>query len=218
MGIWKRILFSAGCFLSLAVHAAAQTPSTRADVSGMIGWLGSEFSTGQPRYSTRWDSAFHGSVEAGWHWTEHLKTEIDFGAATETRAFFSDVRVVNNAPVYQPVHRTISKKTIGIGQQYQFLRNAWFHPHLAVGANITWERRTDEYQPFVVFDPVTRISRVIEDRRRLGPETDVVVRPYVAGGFKAYMTRRAFFRSDLRVAFKSRAHEALARLGFGVDF
>lgn len=204
--------------LAAAADAVAQAPSAQGDVSGMVGWLGSEFSTGEPRYSSRWDSTFFGSAGAGWHWTEHLKTEIDFGASTDGRAFYAEQSVINGTPLYRSIHRTFSKKTIGIGQQYQFFRNAWFHPHLAVGANVTWERRTDEYQPYYTYDPVTRINRLIDERRLVGPETDVTVRPYVAGGFKGYMSRRAFFRSDLRVAFRSRAHEVLVRFGFGVDF
>lgn len=218
MGIRTNLLLSVACLLSVTAGASAQTPSTRGDVSGLVGWLGSEFSTGEPRYSSRWDSSFHGALVAGWHWTDHLKTEVDFGANTLGRAFLSEQYTLHGVPLYRSIHRTFSKKAIGIGQQYQFFRNAWFHPHLAAGAHVVWERRTDEYQPYYIYDPVARINRLVDDRHLAGPETDVTVRPYVAGGFKAYLSRRAFFRNDLRVAFKKDAHEALLRFGFGMDF
>jgi hypothetical protein len=32
------------------------------------------------------------------------------------------------------------------------------------------------------------------------------------------MSRRAFFRTDLRLTFRSRVDEVLMRFGFGVDF
>ena len=183
----------------------------------MVGWVFTTFRTPPPRLDPRWAGSWFAAVGAGWHWTEHLKTEIDFGAGNTARMYFSEPRSdYRNSP--QPVHRSFSKKVIGVGQQYQFLHNAWFHPHVAVGANVTWERRVDEYQPFIFYDTGTAIPRSIDDRRPPSRATDVVVRPYVAGGFKAYLSRRAFFRSDLRVAFKKHAHEGMLRFGFGADF
>ena len=48
--------------------------------------------------------------------------------------------------------------------------------------------------------------------------TSTEVRPFVATGFKAYMTQRAFFRSDVRVGVRDGVDEVLLRFGFGVDF
>ena len=40
----------------------------------------------------------------------------------------------------------------------------------------------------------------------------------LGAGFKAYVTQRAFLRSDVRFLFSDRLEEALLRFGFGVDF
>jgi hypothetical protein len=165
-----------------------------------------------------WDSTLFGSIGAGWHWTDHLKTEVDFGGGTEGHAFLVSPIVVNGQQLNRPIHRRFSRRNVGISQQYQFFRNAWFHPHIAVGSHLAWDRHADEIEAVFAFDPVTRSSRVVEPPRRESPETDFVVRPFVAGGFKAYMTRRAFFRSDLRVGFRKGIDETLLRIGFGVDF
>jgi hypothetical protein len=42
--------------------------------------------------------------------------------------------------------------------------------------------------------------------------------PFAATGFKAYLAQRAFFRSDLRFAFRDGLEDVLLRFGFGVDF
>jgi hypothetical protein len=84
--------------------------------------------------------------------------------------------------------------------------------------HLAWDRRNDYTQPIFGFDPVTRTSRQLEPAHLEGPVTDYVARPFVGAGFKAYMTRRAFFRGDLRVGFKNEIDETLLRFGFGVDF
>jgi hypothetical protein len=61
-------------------------------------------------------------------------------------------------------------------------------------------------------------GRVILPEQREGPRTEVSVRPFLATGFKAYMTPRGFFRSDIRVGFRGGADQVLLRFGFGIDF
>ncbi len=210
--------------LGFAAWASAQSPPrplVRADVGATIGWLDVDSSptASRPFSYNRWASSLFGSIGAGWHWTDHLKTEVEFGAGTKGRAYLGSPGIIfNGQPVQRSVHRQVSRRNVAISQQYQFFRNAWFHPHLAVGANLAWDRRIDDVQAAYGYDPVTRISRVVEPAHVEGPETDFVVKPFVAAGFKAYMTRRAFFRSDLRVGFKHGIDETLVRFGFGVDF
>ena len=120
-------------------------------------------------------------------------------------------------PGYRTIRRELSRRNVGVSQQYQFFRNAWFHPHLAAGVHLAWERRTDHTQPIFGYNPVTGTSGQ-EAPRSFAPETKFVVRPFVGAGFKAYMTRQAFFRSDLRIGFRSGIDEARLQFGFGADF
>lgn len=209
--------------LGFAAAASAQSsprPLVRADVSATIGWLGFDTrseSSDQWLYH-RWESSLFGSVGAGWYWTDHLKTEVDFGAGTEGEVYLTSSSPVITPPGYRTIRRELSRRNVGVSQQYQFFRNAWFHPYLAAGVHLAWEKRTDHTQPIFAYDPVTRTSGQAEPQRIAGPTTEFLVRPFVGGGFKAYVTRRAFFRSDLRVGFKDGVDETLLRFGFGVDF
>jgi hypothetical protein len=204
--------------MGLCPVASAQTqPLPRADVSATIGWLDAKADSSGFRTYQPWESSLFGAVGTGWQWTDHLKTEVDFGAGTKGDVYLASSSVIYGQPS-QSIQRRFSRRIAGVSQQYQFFRNAWFHPHLAAGANLTWEKRTDRLQALFAYDPVTRTSRQVAAAREEGPRTEFSVRPFVAAGFKAYMTRRAFFRSDLRVGFKHGIDETLLRFGFGADF
>ena len=169
------------------------------------------------RYADRWHNTLFGGIQAGWYWTDHLKTELDFGAGTEASHYSVDQRPINGQPAIISRESTFSRQTIGVGQHYQFFRNAWFHPHLGAGVNVTRERVTDTIGPAIVYGP-TGPSRVVEPQRIDGPRTEVSVSPFVAAGFKAYLASRAFFRTDIRGSLNRRVDDVLVRVGFGVDF
>lgn len=186
----------------------------------MAGVIGSQsVNTAAPDpYDADFEHSFFGGISSGWHWTDHLKTEIDFGGATQSRVYRGTRLVVEGHQTYLVSERTFSRRTLGIGQQYQFFRNVWFHPHVGAGANLTWERSTLHVNPIVIYDEVTRASRVVAPARIEAPRTDFAVNPFLESGFKAYMTQAAFFRSDLRVALRGGVDEVLIRFGFGIDF
>lgn len=216
----SRIALLAAVLAGSVGEASAQSEPrlTRGDFAGTIGWLSASTPSSGPYDDENWVSSFFGAASAGWHWTDHLKTEVDFGAGTNARAFRGEPITFDGRITYVTTASRFARRTLGISQQYQFFHNAWFHPHLAAGANLTWERRTDDIGPIFLYDDVARTSRVVAPERTEGPRTSVTVRPFVAAGFKAYMTQRTFFRSDLRVAFRGGPDETVLRLGFGFDF
>jgi hypothetical protein len=199
------------------VAAQAQRPLMRGDLAGTVGWLSARTTIGSPGDHTDWHSSLFGAASGGWYWTDHLKTEIDLGAGTRATAYRYRAITIDDRPNYLASETTFARRTLGISQQYQFFRNAWFHPHVAAGANLTWERTTEHFQAVLALDSPSR-QRVLVPERTDGPHTAMAIRPFVATGFKAYTTRRSFFRTDLRVAFRGGADEALLRFGFGVDF
>jgi hypothetical protein len=202
---------------ALAQPASTAAPVARADTAGSIAWLSEQRDTpGILRVSRRHRNV-RAAASAGWYWTDHLKSEIDFSVGRRGSDYRSEQIVINGLPAYVNTESEFSRRTLGLSQQYQFFRNAWFHPHLAAGAHITWERITERTQPVVVFDRPGP-GRVIADEQVSGPRTDVTVRPFVAAGFKAYVLPRAFFRSDLRAGFRSGLDEVMVRFGFGIDF
>ncbi len=198
--------------------AQSETRLTHADLAGTIGWLSADTHPSGPYNDNNWENSFFGAASAGWYWTENLKTELDFGAGTKVRVFSSAPITIDGRPTYVATDSRFARRTLGISQQYQFFHNVWFHPHLAAGANVTWERRTDHIVPIYLYDDVTRTSRVVTLEQKEDPRTSVTIRPFVAAGFKAYITERTFFRNDFRVAFRGGPDETLLRIGFGVDF
>lgn len=215
----KHAVIAAVALLAVAPVARAQavaspvtrTPVARADVSGALGWLNADKTELDTfRGSNDWyNRSAYGGASLGWYWTDHWKTEIDggFSSAAELRVYspaIIDGRNASLASEYELVTRRIA-----VGQQYQFLRNTWVHPFAGVGLDLTWEQtdRTDE------------IYGAQPTRTTIHPrQTALLTRPFAMFGVKAYVTPRAFFRTDLRIAFDKGVDEALVRIGFGVDF
>lgn len=207
----------------LALHGtpvAAQSAGARpqGDVTGAAAWLSARLGSTGPYSNDQWEHSFWVAATAGWYWDDHLKTELDVGTGTEMTGFNSRQLVIENRPVVEARFSTVARRTVGVSQQYQFFRNAWFHPHVAAGVNLTWDERTDNVQPVVLYDQAWRTGRIVRPERIEGPRTELTVRPFLAVGFKAYMTRRVFFRNDLRVAFRGGVDETQVRFGLGVDF
>lgn len=217
-----RVIGLAALLLPLAAPLEAQAPAppqpvSRADVSGTLGWLSVQKDAIGPYGGDRWHHTLFGAVGAGWYWTDHWKTEADFGAGRRATDYGGRPLVLDGVSTFVSTESVFSRRILGISQQYQFDRNAWFHPHVAAGANISWERTTEVTRPIVVYNRAEGPT-ILEPERTVGPRTDVTVRPFVAAGFKAYMTPRGFFRSDLRVGVRGGIDEVLVRFGFGIDF
>lgn len=215
-----QIALTLAAVLLLASWASSAQSLTlsRGDLSGILGVQTVDTGGDGFNSSHHFDGGFYGSVAGGWYWTEHLKTEIDFGARTKSKVWVaSPAPVAGAAYSYYPTDKTFSRQTLAIGQQYQFFHNSWFHPHLAAGVNLTREQSTLHEAAVTVYDPVTRTSRRI-GTDRTEARTDFRVNPFVQSGFKAYMTPRTFFRGDLRVAFHGGVDDVITRFGFGFDF
>lgn len=204
--------------LLLSTPAAAQAPAplARADLLGTIGWLNLQASEGHP-YDD-WTSVVFLGAGGGWYWTDHLKTEIDGGRSGTSRRYAPRVVDAGGRPEYGASIYEVSSRRLAVSQQYQFFRNVWFHPHLGLGLDLTWEKTKRRDEPVYTYDPVTRQSRIVEQIRTFPTRTDLLSRPFAEVGFKAYTTRRSFFRGDVRVLFRDGVEDVLFRCGFGADF
>jgi hypothetical protein len=199
------------------VLAQSEPRTIRGDIAATVGWLSVDTAAHSVYDNDNWVSSLFGTVEAGWHWTDHIKTEIDFGAGTKATTYRTDPVVIDGRPTYQTTRTTLSRRTLALAPQYQFFHNAWFHPHLGAGATITWEHAILRGDPIFLYDGVSG-ARPVAPGGFDEPRTSVTLRPFVATGFKAYMNERAFFRTDIRMTFGGRTDEVLLRVGFGVDF
>jgi outer membrane protein W len=213
-----RLVFALfGAALSVWSPAAAQPkePVARVDVSGTIGWL--LVDKDGEAYANHWHSSLYGGFGGGYYWTDHLKTEIDFGVGEEAGSYGSRRFEFNGLPGFIGVESRFSRRTAGIGQHYQFFRNQWFHPHIGAGVLVVWEEIEDKLDPAIVYES-NRPSRVVAPARIEPRRTEQSAKAFVTSGFKGYLNQRTFFRMDVRVAFDKGVDETLLRIGFGVDF
>ena len=203
--------------------AAAQEPSgrplTRGDAHFVLGWQNLHKPQEPAGFGgDDWLNAiFYGGTGAGWYWTDHLKTQVDLGAGTHGHQYRYRTRTIGTVTTNEVSRAATRQTSLAIGQQYQFFRNQFFHPRVGGGVEIARESTTEEYQAVFAFDNATRTTRQLE-APRTETEHRTLARPFAETGFKAYMTRRAFFTADTRLMFKGGIDEVLFRLGFGVDF
>ena len=214
------VLLLAGSTAGMSERAWAQPlhppgPVAIADASGLAGYLGSR----KPfdRYDD-WDHSFHGVGTFGWYWTDHLKTEVEAGASTRSEKYAYLEERVGTALVFRQATFHFSTRRLAIGQQYQFFRNVMFHPFVGAGLELTWETTERQDAAVSIYDPTTRQTLPGQMATAYPDRTELVPRAYAATGFKAYMSSKTFFRSDLKLAFASGVGEVLLRFGFGVDF
>ena len=221
----KTFPLAAVAWLVGASVAGAQEPPkgllARGDVHVVVGWQNlHKPQTPEENYGNNWlNGIFFGGAGAGWYWTDHLKTQVDFGGGTRAQQYRSAPIVVDGIStgvVSSRLH--VQQQSVAIAQQYQFFRNQWFHPHVGAGVDLARETTREEYNPIFIFDPITRVSRQVSPPQNEGPDHRFIARPFAEAGFKAYMTPRAFFTTDARLMFRNGIDEVLFRFGFGVDF
>jgi hypothetical protein len=222
----RTFILSIGVSLLVSGTATAQAePPTaathRADFHAVLGWQNLRQDRGADTFDSfnNWTNGIlYGGAGAGWYWTEHVKTQVDFGAGTLGRGYRFQTLTINGVQTGVSSNVAVRQSNVAVSQQYQFFRNQWFHPHVGAGLHIARETRREEFAPIFVFDQASRTSRQVSPPRIEGPSHDTILRPFTEVGFKAYMTRRAFFTGDTRLMFRGGIDEVLFRIGFGVDF
>ena len=210
----------------VAVPVSAQTtprePLQHGDVAATLGWLNvnkSDLPREQYDRNDWYNRSAIGTLGLGWYWTDHLKSEIEFGASTTADLRRTEPVQIGPRPLFTSSVHSFSTRRLALAQQYQFFRNAWFHPHLGGGIDLTWERSEVHIEPIFTYDDIARQARQVAPARTIGPETTLTARPFATGGFKAYLSQRAFFRTDARFAFGDEGlDEVIVRFGFGADF
>lgn len=213
--------------LTWAAQAAAQNlvgPSRtlvpavfpRWDLSGSLGMQNIAAGRNPEPWRSAWDHKLEYRADVGWYWTTHLKTELT--ASTSTLSHDYEVETFPSgasSPVYAYTNVERRVTLLGPGVTWQFGENAFVHPYVTGGVQL-WIvqqhrfRSPDTYR----FGPSASQVPPIDDRT-----TTVLGRPFVAGGFKSYISRKAFVRSEARAAFSSAGTRQLSiTAGIGVDF
>jgi hypothetical protein len=221
----KTLPLAAAAWLLGTALAGAQDPSrtplARGDAHFVIGWqnLRKEQPAQPGCCHNDWlNNILYGGAGAGWYWTDHLKTQVDFGGGTKGDQYRYSYVTTSAGSTSSSSRITVQQQGLAVGQQYQFFRNQWFHPHVGAGVDIARETTRESYQATVFFDSATHSSTQILPPRTEETEHRTIARPFAEVGFKGYVTRRAFFTGDTRVMYRKGVDEVLFRIGFGVDF
>ena len=217
-------LIAAVCLAALPAGAQERTPkvtlkpstSTRWDAAAQITWLG-ERRTAESFEWDRWLGVASGGGSIGYYWTTHLKTEVDLFASSEGETYSVEFISVPGltSPLYIERDHEVRFATLSAGLTGQFFENAWFHPFVSGGVELVRAREHVETVPSPVPPRSTSVSLVPEESTRVRYSE----RPYLATGFKVYLSEHAFIRSDIRTSWSSQGLAALGwRSGAGVDF
>lgn len=203
------------------VTLVPDSPS-RWDAAAHVTWLGERRldRLGSPFSSDRWIEAASGGGALGYYWTSHLKLEADLSTSTEGESYSYEpapLPLPPGFPSFVERDHELRVTTLALGVSYQFLENAWFHPFIGAGAELLRERERIRTAVPIVFPRDPRGPAVppiqAEERVRYG------ARPFAEGGFKAYVSERAFIRTDVRTSWSGDGVVALAwRAGVGFDF
>ena len=215
-------LVAAGLISSAAsAQTLSLTPAnpTRWDASFHAGWFG-----GSRPMPSRSDPAWYDAAaidgSVGYYWTPNLKLEADFGTTGVGDVYVFEIIEIPGLPYgqYRGRAHQLRSTSLGLGATYQFLENRWFHPFVSGGALVAHETERAAFtEPFVVYRSPT--DRVVLPPLPALSDSSTHARPFGAVGFKAYLSERAFFRSDLRVSASTSDRGTVAwRAGFGFDF
>jgi hypothetical protein len=193
----------------------AGTP--RWDTAALVTWLG-EHRRFQSPSGGEWLGVASGGGIVGYYWTSHLKAELDVSTATRGEIYSYETIPLPGAPTPLFLQRDHEFRisTTSAGLVGQFFENAWFHPFVGAGIELVRERELIET---VVPPFAPRDARAIGLVPQSETELRYRSRPYLATGFKAYLSERAFIRTDIRTSWSGDGLAALAwRSGVGVDF
>lgn len=213
------------CLTASATAAQEVTPRvtvvppglSRWDAGAHVIWLGERRTVDQLFESDRWFAVASGGGSVGYYWTPHLKTEFDLSTSSEGENYsFEPIALPGlTTPLFVQRDHEIRFTTASAGLTGQFFENAWFHPFVSVGLELVREREHIETIPPPVppRGPTMSLTAEAETRVRYNG------RPYVATGFKAYVSDHAFLRTDIRTSWSSDGLTAFGwRSGIGVDF
>ena len=203
----------------LAQDAGSHPRLMRGDVSGTVAWVSTNTKELAYDQYNDWRSQAGFSLGAGWYWTDHHQTRVEASGTTETTVYSAIPPPFGGGQPFIPVRRSFESRRISVTQHYQFRRNEWVHPFVGAGVDFVRERVSGQDDPVFAYDPITRQSRLVRDAVEHVAHDENTARGVLTAGVKAYLSRKVFAVTDLRVSIGSRRTEDVQwRFGLGADF
>jgi hypothetical protein len=187
----------------------------RWDIGGSLGML--NISTADSGRSWRgWDQRFEYRADLGRYWNTHARTELSVGTSNSWEDYeVTPVPVPGGAPIYAATDIERRLTTVAPAFTWQFRENSFMHPYVSGGVKvgILQEHRLRTPDPYR-FGAQGALVPPLDERT-----TRVLARPFIAGGFKSYVSRSVFVRSEGRVGVGSTGPRQVSMLaGVGFDF
>jgi outer membrane protein W len=185
--------FVAGGAAAQSRPAIELTPASPArwDLAAHVGWLAVFTSQSDPYGDDTYNVA-SGGVSLGRYLTPHLKTELRVAMNGEGTLYRHEV-LPGVAPGFRTTEHHVKTASAGAGLLYQFFDNQWFHPYVGGGFEVLREK-----------DRATVLDGRVGTRTTLASDVSHTARPFVATGFKWYVTERAFVRAGVQGSFFGR--------------
>ena len=185
--------FVAGSAAAQSPPAIALTPAdpARWDIAAHVGWL----AVVTPQSDFYGDDSYNvasGGVSLGRYLTPHLKAEIHAAMNGEGTLYRHEV-LPGAAPGFRTTEHHVRTASAGAGLLYQFFDNQWFHPYVGGGLEVLREE-----------DRAVVLDGRVGTRASLASDVSHTARPFVATGFKWYVTERAFVRAGVQGSFSGR--------------
>ena len=170
---------------------------------------------------TSWETKAEYRADVGRYWTPHLKTDVAISASNQWHAYESEVFPIPGITgrTYAYIDSDRRLFTIAPAVTWQFRENSLWHPYVSGGVKVGMlqDHRFREGGTYRFGSGAGATSYTVtplEEER-----TTVTARPFVAGGFKSYVSRSVFVRTEGRLAFASDGvRQVSAGVGMGVDF
>ena len=223
-----RVLVIAGLLLgALAAHAAAQDGALRPsrslvpvvfprwDAGGSFSFLNLARTETKNSWDG-WEQKAEYRADIGRYWTTHLKTEVALSTTNGWSDYESVPLAVPGNPTayaYDAIDRRLF--TIAPAVTWQFRENTFMHPFVSAGTHVGLLREHRVRQSGSVRAAGSNDAVPPLDTRA----TTVAARPFIGGGFKSYLSRAAFVRTEARVGFGADGARRVSLLaGIGLDF
>jgi hypothetical protein len=188
---------------------------SRWDASGSLGLLAITTSDTHRSWGG-WEQKADYRFDLGRYWTPHLKTDVAVTAAHPWEDYESEPLAIPGVSLpyaYTSIDRRLFMAAPAV--TWQFRENTFMHPYASGGVKIgvLHEHRHREAST-QRFGAVSYAVPPVDERR-----TTVVARPFIAAGFKSYMSRAVFTRTELRLGFaQDGVRQVSVIAGVGVDF
>jgi hypothetical protein len=204
------------------LHAQSDEPQLRRnDVTVSTGLSDAQHRQTADLYQ-RWHGSVFGGINFGHYWTDNYKTEVEAGWLSTAKSHGYELLPIGGAGAYVQSEYLFKDLRLSLSQSVQFGRNAWIHPFLGAGVDLDYLRITEDRPPQI--STIFASSTASRDNRSVSVpglrERDTTLRavPFAKGGFKIYVSDRAFLVQEFKFGFADGVDHVLWKTGVGIDF